>query len=512
VSGRARASSGWAPLRRWWWMPIALLSATIAAPRIFGEHWPSDAPYYQAIATEMAREGGSVWWSPMQGDLHYFNKPPLAFWIHGAMVAVFGDADWAARAPEAALYVLTCLLVGWLARRLHGPGVGMLGGCALALTSEWVRCIGNFRLEFLHTFLLLGAAACWVRACVPEAESERAGGRAVAWSLAGGVCIGLALMTKPLIGLAFPVFGCAWLAASGLLTRRNAGLVMLSGICGAVVALPWHASMLALYGQDFSRAYFWEQSLRRATGEMFHARPADWYLRLIAGSVPESIHPGLMAPIYLAALAGIVVVVTRWRRGRTRAGDALSLLWAAGWFGALCAFAGKQNYYLLVVHPGAAWLGAIAVAELGGRAARACSERRARAAAGVAAALSAVGFLAFAIVYVRSVSRRIERDLPPEQRALIEFIGANRGTPVYNGGLPYTEAALVYLKAGVWPRSLVEKMPVPPAQVPAGALMVYREDHPATSSADPADPEVFVAPVGGSMYTVRRRHGPDESK
>jgi 4-amino-4-deoxy-L-arabinose transferase-like glycosyltransferase len=489
-------------LRRWWWLPIVLLSTILGVPRIFGEHWPSDSPYYQAIATEMARSG--TWWSPMQGDLHYFNKPPLGFWIHGTLVAVFGDADWAARAPEAAFYVLTCLLVGWLARRLHGPGTGMLAGCILALTSEWVRCVGNFRLDFLHTLLLLTAAACWVKAFVP---SERRASP-LPWSIVAGVCIGLALMTKPLMGLAFPLLGLGWLWASGLLTRRAAALVVLGGVVGAIVALPWHASMLSLYGDAFARSYFWEQSFKRATGEMFHARPWYWYFQLIGGSrdVPESISPGLMLPIYLGALAGIAAVIARWRAGRARAGDALAALWTLVWFVSLCAFSGKQNFYLLVVHPGAAWLSAIAVAALAKRMVRSWSEWEVRRLARTGVVLMAAGLIWLLLVYPASVRRSLPRSLPADQLALIEFIENNRSKPMYNGALYYTEAAQIYLKSGVWPRSLVEWQPVAPDRVPAGALMIYREDQPASASADPADAEIFVVPIGGGTYTVRVRH------
>src|SRR2546428_9131620 len=41
-----------------------------------------------------------------------------------------------------------------------------------------------------------------------------------------------------------------------VLTRRAAALIVVSGVVGAVVALPWHASMLSLYGDAFARSYF----------------------------------------------------------------------------------------------------------------------------------------------------------------------------------------------------------------------------------------------------------------
>src|ERR1051325_4086358 len=109
----------WLTGRGWWVLPL-LVSCALAGPRLFGEHWPhSDAPYYQAIALRSVREGG--WWTLMQGDLPYFNKPPLGFWAHSACVELFGERDWTFYLPDALWYVLACVLVGSVAARLSGP-------------------------------------------------------------------------------------------------------------------------------------------------------------------------------------------------------------------------------------------------------------------------------------------------------------------------------------------------------------------------------------------------------
>ncbi|HVU62641.1 MAG TPA: hypothetical protein VHC70_01600, partial [Phycisphaerales bacterium] len=328
------------------------------------------------------------------------------------------------------------------------------------------------------------------------------------WAIGAGVCIGGALMTKPLIGLGLPALGLAWLALAGMLTRRSAMIVLVSGAVGLLIALPWHVSMLAQYGESFSHVYFWEQSFQRATGERFHHRPWDWYFQLIAGRLDESINPGLMWPLYASAIAGLAVVAARWRSGVHRVGDALAAVWTLAWFIALCVFSAKQNYYLLVVHPGAAWLSAIAVAVGAKRVGAVVRPALARAAVVLA------GVAAVAVAAVSSVKyvKDVPRSLPDDQRALVRFMAEHRGEAFYNGGLAYPEVALLYLKTGVWVRSLVEKAPVAPALVPSGALMVYREDHPASTSADPADPEVFNAPLGGGTYTVRRRHGDADVK
>jgi len=496
----------WLLGRGWWTLPL-LLSVSLALPRTFGPHWLADTPYYQAISAQMAREG--TWWSPMQGGLHYFNKPPLDFWVHGLCARAFGDADWAAHAPDAAWYVLGCLLVGWLARRLHGPMLGVLAGCAMALTSDWVWRVSNFRLEFLHTLLLLSAVACWVEAFVEWGRSGEGierdkRGSAVRWCVLAGVCIGGALMTKPLIGLGLPVLGVAWLWASGLLTRRAAVLVGLSGLIGAAVAAPWHVSMFAMYGREFSGAYFFEQSLQRATGERFMVQPWWWYFKHAVEGDPEAAPPWMMWPVYALAVAGLGVVM--WKRAcpigglsrERRAGDALAAVWTLTWLAALSVFASKRNYYVLVVHPGTAWLGAIAVGAVIGFAGRA------RPAVEAWLRAAAVGGLAagviIAVLGVREAVRAGGGAGPAEREQLMAFLREHSARQIYNADLPYQTAALAYIKAGIWPRSLRERTPVARDEIPVGALMVF--------GGNPGRRRKFAANLGPDDL-VRFRSTPD---
>jgi 4-amino-4-deoxy-L-arabinose transferase-like glycosyltransferase len=489
----------------------------MALPWVFGERWYADTAYYQAIATQMAREG--TWWSPMQGDLHYFNKPPLGFWIHAILVAGFGDADWAAHLPEGVCYVLTAALVAWLGMRLHGALTGVLAGCVMALTNDWVWRIANYRLDFPHTLLLLGACACWVRAFVPERSESRiedTGGKPPvapgAWCVLAGVCIGGALMVKPLMGLGLPLLGAAWLWSAGLWRVDRAKWLAVSGAVGAAIALPWHASMTLTHGMAFVRAYLLEQSVKRATGEMFEPRPWWWYFGHAVSGDPDAAAPWTMWPIYGLALAGLGVVAWRWRRGGgvpTRAGDALAALWTVVWIGALSLFVGKRNYYILVAHPGTAWLAGVACAAGISVLARVWGER---AVAGATRGAAVLGVLACAALLARAPSAMCSanRTLPvPERDAFMAYLRERRGAAVYNCGLPYRMAALAYIQAGVWPRSLEERTPTPPESVPSGALMAYRVDmlnrKELAGHLDPKDRVVFRSSDGPLAYLVVER-------
>ena len=518
----------WLLGRGWWFLP-ALLAFSIALPWVFGERWYADTPYYQAIATQMVREG--CWWSPMQGDLHYFNKPPLGFWTHAILIAGFGNPDWAVHAPEAVFYMLTVLLVAWLGKRLHGVPTGVLAGCAMALTNDWVWRISNYKLDFPHTLLLLAACACWVRAFVPEhaepggtgglppvsnAGRRSTGGKPpvppVMWCVLAGLCIGGALMVKPLMGLGLPLLGAAWLGLAGLWRADRVRGLALSAAVGTAVALPWHASMVWLHGRAFVQTYLLDQSMKRATGEMFEAQPWWWYFGHAVAGDPDAAPPWTMWPIYGLALAGLAVVAWRWRRAAgagVRAGDALAAVWTIAWFSALSIFAGKHNYYVLVVHPGTAWLAGIACASLIAGMGRACGERFA---VGLPRGAAVLGVLACAALLARTphAVHKARRELPvPERDAFIASLRERPGLPVYNCALPYRMAALAYIQVGVWPRSVVEREPMAPELVPSGALMVYRRDmlgrKAFEKNLDPNDRVLFRSSDGPFAYLVVQR-------
>ncbi len=507
----------WLLGRGWWFLP-ALLASVLALPWVFGERWYSDTPYYQAIATQMVRDG--CWWSPMQGDLHYFNKPPLAFWIHAGFIEAFGQRDWSTHAPEAIFFMVACVLVAWLARRFHGPLVGVLAGCALALTNEWIWRVGNFKLDALHTVLLLSAIACWVRAFVPAksgwpgdglgvGESKRTPAEGGAcWGILAGVCLGAALMTKPVFGLGAAALIVLWLGMIGQLTRRRLGLVGLSVLVGIALAAPWHVSMILRHGSAFTSAYIHEQTLQRALGEMHDHQPWDWYLRLIAGTVPEAQQAWKMWPLYGLAALGLCV---RWRAASGRGGDVLVMLWTVGWFVAMSVFGGKRNYYLMVMHPGTAWLAAIALGALLAGLARRWNPDGVRKLTGAAAVVGVVA-IGGVLAHVPHTVRKAIKELPvPERNEFMAFVRSQRtlGREVYDCGLSYRIDALTYIETGYWPRCASERTGVPPDKVPAGALAAYRDDMLAKgvfgTYVDPKDRLVFRSSPNG-QYMVYQRH------
>lgn len=499
-----------------YWLVPALLAIGLALPWLFGEMWRSDAAYYQAIAMNASRNGH--WWTLMEGDIGYFNKPPLAFWAHALSVLVLGEVDYAYYLPEAIFYVLTCVTVASIARRLLGPRMGLLAGVAMALTNDWVFRIANFRLEYSHTLAMILAVRCFIEAAqMPWPDGRESCKRVWLWTVLTGVAIGASLLIKPFIALGIPALLVVWLLASGMLTRRQVLLACAVGLVGVLVALPWHVSMIAQHGQAFTDAYIQRQTIKRATGAMFDAEPWYWYFQHISDTEQRAIKPHKMLVIYGLAALGILVVALGFRRSRPgtrRAGDMIGVVWTVLWMAALSAFADKRVYYIMVVHPGTALLAGLFV----GRVLEWIEDRRTIMdpqddAVGRLVRFASIVGLVTAVVLIGRGPWLIERGrvqrVQPERAELFDWVRANRYETFYNAGIMYQEAALVFIKTGVWPKTLVEKEPVPSSKIPSGALGIYRQDQVGRTDRpieiDPNDPVLYRATGERFTYVVFRR-------
>lgn len=531
------------------WVLPALIALALGLQWLFGEMWYTDAPYYQAISLLASREGH--WWTLREGhagEVLYFNKPPLAFWVHALTAMTLGERDIAYRLPELLAFMAMCAAVAMIARGIvggtGGGRVGLLAGCAMALTDDWVWRIANFRLEYLHTLGLVIAIGAWAKAMgvggfgdrVLSQDQRDARGAwmwTMVWAGLGGLGMGAALMTKPLIGLGMPVFAAVWLVLIGGVTRRRLGVIAVGGLVGVLVALPWHVGMMIEHGSRFSENYFITHSVKRATGEMFEREPWWWYLRhMVVGDDREGAEPARMWAIYGLAIVGMLSFgFGLWSMRLQREAGAIALgvlaiLWTVGILVLISIFGDKRNYYLMIIHPGTAWLCGFAVWRVIGMVerlwSRATDRSEPRSVARVVptglmidrgmAIVVVLGMLACVVQIVRTIGEvdelRAKRQQPAREE-LIRFVQEHPEERYYNIGLAYTEGAVLYIRTGIWPRYVTEKAPVRSADVPSGALAIYQEEqialHKREWAIDRGDPVVFEARGGARAFVVVRR-------
>lgn len=432
-----------------------------------------DTGLYAGISKLMADTGTvGAFWFPMLGDAPYFNKPPLAFWVHAGLIRALGMDLWTVRLGTLLAAMLGVFAFQKCVSMLAGRATGLFSAMVLALTLEFFRYTKAFSLDiWFVTFMM---PALWVTVAAVRRTPARPGfGRAVL----AGAFIGAGLMVKPLYALFLPVAVGVWMlwcAPSGSRARWMVWCAVM-GLSGAALAAPWYVSMTLRWGDLFLQEHFIRQTLERAvgSGDGDTAGPGLLYLPI---EILRSYWPWMLTlALALATLA---------RRGtisRSPALDRLGLVWTVLLGAGLMAFAGKRSRYLVPIYPAlsmlsGAWLACHPPAGL---------RRHARRAVMMWSPVLPVLALGAALVLPRAgvdlhepASGEIER-----LQTAIREAGSPQVWVAPSGRL---EAAKLFVKGSPWPRA-VGGLPWGQGEFPAkGDIVLYRADAPARGDPMPA--------------------------
>ncbi|MDP1573472.1 MAG: glycosyltransferase family 39 protein [Coxiellaceae bacterium] len=215
---------------------------------------PPDEPRYAEIPREMLAQHQFI--IPHLNGLMYFEKPPLAYWIVAGFMKVFGLSEWAIRASVAVMGMLGCLATYAITRRLFNRRAGILS--ALILSSSLLY----FVLSHMNTtdMSLTFCLTLSLYSFLITLQSEKP---ATKWLYSGYFFSGLAMMTKGLIGIAFPAMILfIWIA----FTKNWRLIKNMRIISGFLIILAVNVPWLLLVQQrvpDFLHFYFIEQQILR---------------------------------------------------------------------------------------------------------------------------------------------------------------------------------------------------------------------------------------------------------
>jgi len=275
-----------------------------------------------AIAQEMVQRGDYL--TPRLFGEPFLDKPIFFTWARVVSLRLFGASEAAIRFPGLMFGFLGAVTTGIVAWRMFGRPAGILAGM--------------FYATLILPTALAQAAMCdvalvpWVSLAVLGFwELERTATRraAATYTLGIGALLGLAVLTKGLLGVA--LVGVAY-GSYLLITRRPSSAVCLRGAAAlavaAVVASPWYIVM-EVCNPGYNYYYFVERHfLGYTTSTQFHGSQPWWYyLPILAGG-------GLPWIAYLP-----VTAQDGWIRrkaeggkgkaegGRRKAEGAMTLLW-----------------------------------------------------------------------------------------------------------------------------------------------------------------------------------------
>ena len=322
-----------------------LLLVLMTAPHLEQGDFRRDTGRYAAVGLYMW-DSGNLFKPYLNPETPYFNKPPLAFWIHGAFLKAFGRHLAVARIPSILAALGVVILSVLTVRRLGSRSEALVSGIVLAMTYEFFRRTREISLDFWQLFFVMAA----VYLVITGAKTGRK-----ELVVMGGVPIGLALLCKPLVALAVTPVLAVWLVMLG--RARWVWLVFAGTVPLAVlVALPWHVYMWREFGDAFTNRYLGHEVMDRARGKI-SSNPPFYYFKILGATYWP----------WLAALG--YVIWHRWRgnRPRRRVSRDLVLLggvWAIYGLLLISLFPDKKPNYALLVYPMLSWVVAAGLCRL----------------------------------------------------------------------------------------------------------------------------------------------------
>jgi 4-amino-4-deoxy-L-arabinose transferase-like glycosyltransferase len=356
--------------RRSLWLTLAVFAASAALTGWglgAGSIWNGDDATYALIAREM-REGGDFLHLRLDGAILH-QRPPLYPWLLALSTAILGETTFALRLPAMLAAAGTSAVVFRLARRVMGPVSSLAAGLVfptLALPFFYARTVTS---DTTLVFFISLSIHFYMRAREGRPDEVRR-------ITIAGAALGLALMTKQIVGLLPLVAPLAEVIArgrDGLPTRRQA---VTCATAALIVAGPWHAAMLASDGRAFLEGYLGFNVIERATSSVLYESDASFYLVTLWRKETA---------LVLLAAVGLVLLAVRAVR-RREPGAILYVLWPVLVVGAFSIASTRLAYYLLPAYPAIAILLLVPVDRL--------ASRHAKLAAAAAAAVIAASAIA----------------------------------------------------------------------------------------------------------------------
>lgn len=318
-----------------------------------------DEGRYAEISREMFASGD--WVTIRYNALKYFEKPPFHMWVTTIAYELFGVGDWQARLCVALSGILGLGVTMMAAARWFGCRAGLLAGLVMLAMPMW-SVAGHFNSLDMT---LSGALACVLAFMLLAQHPDTSPGARRWWMVACWAAMGVAILTKGLVGIALP--GLVLVVYT--LVTRDWGLwrrlhVPLGVVAMLVVTVPWFW-LISAKNPDFPHFFFIHEHWDRYTSTVHARKGSIWYF----------------VPLLLAGMLPWLGLTPRmWDVVRDRAGTVhgnaggkpfqpalMSLVWFAAIFVFFSLSGSKLPGYIVPVFPALAILAAVALDQINDR-------------------------------------------------------------------------------------------------------------------------------------------------
>jgi len=266
--------------KRIWWLVIAVALIWFANLE-YRKLIKPDEGRYAEIPREMVVSGD--WTTPRLNGLKYFEKPPLQYWATATAYEVFGEHQWTSRLWTGLTGFAGILLVWFAGLRLFGREAA--GYAAILLGSSMLYALmGHINtLDMGVTFFItLGIAGL----LLGQSETDRNKQRN--WMLLAWAALGLAVLSKGLMGLVLP--GAA-LFLYAVVQRDFSVFKRMHWLAGLTVFLlvtaPWFYLVMKANPEFFQKFFIYEHYTRFTTKQLGRYQPWYYFVPiLLAGMLP----------------------------------------------------------------------------------------------------------------------------------------------------------------------------------------------------------------------------------
>ena len=310
---------------------------------------PADEGRYAEIAREMLASGD--WITIRYNGLKYFEKPPFQIWMTALAFKAFGVGEWQARLWVAISGAAGLLITAEAARRWFGPRVAVMTGLVLLALPAW-NLGSHFNSLDMGVSGALGFVLAAVLIALHPSSSKSAQRR---WMWAAWAAMGVAALTKGLIGIALPALV---LIVYTLVARDFSIWRRLQIPVGVLLFLAITEPWLVLVSQrnpEFLNFFFVHEHFQRFISTVHRREGAWWYFIPIAlvGFLP-----------WLPLSPAMVRAVRSERITEGFRPVLLLVVWAASIFVFFSLSSSKLPGYLLPIYPALAIIAAIALDRL----------------------------------------------------------------------------------------------------------------------------------------------------
>jgi 4-amino-4-deoxy-L-arabinose transferase-like glycosyltransferase len=232
---------------------------------------------YGEIAREMIATGN--WLEPLFNGIKHFHKPPLAYWLTGAGMKLFGQNDFGARFCGILAAVVAVFFLYRLARLVLGEEKKAFYA-ALIFASSWLF-LAVTRLVSTEIYL-----TCFTILAQYFLFRQLYGERSRRNALFYGLFLGLGFLTKGPIIFLFTLL--PYLVAK-LFDREHrrvftSGEILTGAAAFLLTALPWYLAVIAR-NPGLLDYFLKAQTVDRVVTDRFHRHQPAWYfLAIFAGT------------------------------------------------------------------------------------------------------------------------------------------------------------------------------------------------------------------------------------